>query len=52
MASGRIVNPMTREQISTILKFLHRATPKGHEEERELLWIISSLMRANIPQSR
>jgi hypothetical protein len=43
---------MTREQISTILKFLNRATPKGQEEERELLWIISSLVRAGSSQSR
>lgn len=43
----RLHNSMTTLQISLLLKFLNRVIPKGREEERELLWIINALQRAN-----
>lgn len=48
--SDRIPNPMSREQIASILKFLKRTTPKGKDEEQELLWVISALVRQTVSQ--
>lgn len=43
---------MSRHQIELILKFLSRSTPKGLEEERELVSVISALRQQTVSQRR
>jgi len=43
---------MSSEQIELVLKYLSRLTPRGREEERELLWLMKSLEMRKVPLGR
>jgi len=43
---------MSAEQIELMLKYLARLTPRGREEEREILWLMRSLETRRVPLRR
>lgn len=46
---GEIVS---QEQVEILLKYLSRLTPRGREEENELLWVIHALRTTKVTPIR
>jgi hypothetical protein len=43
---------MSQEQVEILLKYLSRLTPRGREEEKELLWVMRSLRVTKVSATR